>query len=326
LANSRGSSFFSSGGAPVIVLTTPRFTRDDGTSAKEWTQNDAARTDHFNALLRDLAAANPGTVHLVDFGSYLCPDNQCRTEIDGVRMRTDGVHFKEDDARVAAAWLAPQFRAIAQAAGDAEASKERIAQHPGHRAGHPRPRSRRLTSSRSSVVAAGSGPAPLHLAPLLLGLDPAPWRRLRGLGGPTRALDHEGAGQLGDEALEGQGAVPGLRTGLVHDDHGDRADPLDQAAPLGLGERRGGGEVEPGLGPGVGPVRVLAPRATARGEAPLDLARVDGAGAVHPQPITGGARGDGSGHDRAGPTVGRRRALTAASATRRGGGRRGTGS
>ncbi len=103
-------------GAPVIILTTPRFTRDDGTSAKEWTQNDVSRTDHFNALLREVAANNPGTVKLIDFGEYLCPKNECRKEIDGVPMRPDGLHFKEADAKVAALWLAPQFRAIAQEA------------------------------------------------------------------------------------------------------------------------------------------------------------------------------------------------------------------
>jgi peptidoglycan/LPS O-acetylase OafA/YrhL len=100
-------------GAPVILLTTPRFTRDDGTSAKEWTQNDVSRTDHFNALLREVAANNPGTVKLIDFGEYLCPKNECRKEIDGVPMRPDGLHFKEADAKVAALWLAPQFRSIA---------------------------------------------------------------------------------------------------------------------------------------------------------------------------------------------------------------------
>jgi hypothetical protein len=69
-------------------------------------------------LLRRLAAANPGKVQLVDLGSFLCPANECRTEIDGVRMRSDGVHYKEDDARVTAAWLAPQLRTIALGVAD----------------------------------------------------------------------------------------------------------------------------------------------------------------------------------------------------------------
>lgn len=104
----------SSQGAPVVVVTTPNFERDDGTST-EWTQNDTRRTDHFNDLLRGLAAANPTTVRLIDLGGYLCPENECRDEIDGVAMRPDGLHFGKDgrDAQVVARWLAPQLREVA---------------------------------------------------------------------------------------------------------------------------------------------------------------------------------------------------------------------
>jgi len=110
----------SSQGATVVLVTTPNFERDDGT-VTEWTQNDTRRTDHFNRLLRDLAAANPSTVHLIDLGGYLCPDNQCRDEIDGVVMRPDGLHFGKDgrDAQVVARWLSPQLRPIAGAADPA---------------------------------------------------------------------------------------------------------------------------------------------------------------------------------------------------------------
>jgi peptidoglycan/LPS O-acetylase OafA/YrhL len=104
----------SSKGAPVIVLTTPRFVREDGTGAPEWTKSEVARTDHFNSLLRDLAAKNLTKVALVDLNSYLCPSNECVKDIGGVRMRPDGLHFKPEDAQVAAEWLSPQFRKIAQ--------------------------------------------------------------------------------------------------------------------------------------------------------------------------------------------------------------------
>jgi peptidoglycan/LPS O-acetylase OafA/YrhL len=106
----RGVDALSSGGAPVIVLTTPRFTRTDGT--QEWLINDVSRTDHFNALLKRLAEHNQDRVVLVDLGNYLCPANDCHKEINGVKMRPDGVHFKEPDARVVAAWLAPTMRKL----------------------------------------------------------------------------------------------------------------------------------------------------------------------------------------------------------------------
>jgi hypothetical protein len=102
-----------SGGAPVAVVTTPPLRRDDGTNSREWTQNETARTDHYNERLRALAARHPATVHIIDLGGFLCPADECRPEIDGARVRPDGVHFGPADAPVVAAWLAEQLRAPA---------------------------------------------------------------------------------------------------------------------------------------------------------------------------------------------------------------------
>lgn len=97
-------------GAPVVLLTTPPFTRDDPNGAPEWTPQGAARVAHFNDLLRQIAADNPDDVILVDVASYVCPDNVCPKEIDGIPMRDDGLHYREEDARLLAGWLAPQLR------------------------------------------------------------------------------------------------------------------------------------------------------------------------------------------------------------------------
>jgi len=105
----RAVDALSSQGAPVVVLTTPPFERDDGVTTN-WTQNETERTDHFNELLRDLADANPDTVRLIDLGGFLCPGNECRDQIDGVEMRPDGLHYGSADARLVANWLAPQLR------------------------------------------------------------------------------------------------------------------------------------------------------------------------------------------------------------------------
>jgi peptidoglycan/LPS O-acetylase OafA/YrhL len=99
---------------PVVLLTTPHFERNDGVSPAEWTQNDRSRTDHYNDVLRRVAAANPDTVRLIDFGGWLCPpDEPCREEIDGVQIRPDGLHFEPPGAQKSAEWLAPQLAAIA---------------------------------------------------------------------------------------------------------------------------------------------------------------------------------------------------------------------
>jgi peptidoglycan/LPS O-acetylase OafA/YrhL len=106
----RAVDALSSQGAPVVVVTTPPFLRDDGVKT-DWTQNERRRTDHFNELLRDLAAANPDTVHLIELGDHVCPGGECPDQIDGIEMRPDGLHYGDGDAKLVARWLAPQLRA-----------------------------------------------------------------------------------------------------------------------------------------------------------------------------------------------------------------------
>ena len=45
---------------------------------------------------------------------WVCPEwPACRTEVDGVELRADGVHFNDEGARVVARWLTPQLLAAA---------------------------------------------------------------------------------------------------------------------------------------------------------------------------------------------------------------------
>jgi peptidoglycan/LPS O-acetylase OafA/YrhL/lysophospholipase L1-like esterase len=108
----RAVAALGSTGAPVAVVTTPPLRRDDGTNAREWTQNESARTDHFNDRLRALAARWPAGVRVVDLAAWLCPGNVCRPEIEGARIRPDGVHFGPADSPVVARWLADRLHEL----------------------------------------------------------------------------------------------------------------------------------------------------------------------------------------------------------------------
>ncbi len=101
-----------SSGATVVVLTSPLFDREDTLSAREWTQNEEWRIEHLNDLLADLADENPA-VALLDLGGWVCPDGDCLERLaTGHPSRTDGVHFTDEGAEVAAAWLSPQLRSL----------------------------------------------------------------------------------------------------------------------------------------------------------------------------------------------------------------------
>ncbi|HWJ63467.1 MAG TPA: acyltransferase family protein [Acidimicrobiales bacterium] len=103
-----------SDGAPVILLTAP------GTSLS-WVLDSVEpgmpeRVACTNQVLYDLADATPG-VSVIDLASYICPPGEaCKTEIDGVDLREDGLHFKGPGARAVNNWLIPQVTAIAQTA------------------------------------------------------------------------------------------------------------------------------------------------------------------------------------------------------------------
>ena len=102
-----------SSGAPVILLTAP------GTSLS-WVLDQVEpgmpeRVRCTNQVLDDLAAATPG-VTVIDLASYVCPPKEaCKTEIDGVDLREDGLHFQGAGARAINNWLIPQVTAIVAA-------------------------------------------------------------------------------------------------------------------------------------------------------------------------------------------------------------------
>lgn len=107
----------SSGGATVVLLTSPHFDRSDTMSAREWTQNETWRTTHINELFAEVAGEREDTV-LLPLADWLCPDGEScvRDLASGALVRYDGVHFTDDGAVAAAQWLGPQLRAVALSA------------------------------------------------------------------------------------------------------------------------------------------------------------------------------------------------------------------
>lgn len=93
----------------VVALTLPCFAQgDDGVWDLD-VRNDPRRVARFNDHLRDAAAATGAEV--VDFGGLLCPDGEPVDELDGVRLRYDGVHLTTEGADLVWRWLLPRLGA-----------------------------------------------------------------------------------------------------------------------------------------------------------------------------------------------------------------------
>ena len=99
-------------GGRVVLATTPYYRRGARPDGGTWPEDDPARVDRFNVLLREAAARHAG-VAVVELGSRLSVGGRLAMTIDGQRVRTDGVHVAPEAGNVLAPWLLPQLRTLA---------------------------------------------------------------------------------------------------------------------------------------------------------------------------------------------------------------------
>ena len=103
-------------GADVVFLTAPYCSRGVQLDGGTWPEDDPARVDAFNRLVRSVAAAHPGTAHVVELGRRTSGGaHEYVAEVDGVDLRYDGVHFTAEAARWLEPWLASQLRRTTRA-------------------------------------------------------------------------------------------------------------------------------------------------------------------------------------------------------------------
>jgi peptidoglycan/LPS O-acetylase OafA/YrhL len=96
----------SAGGGKVVFLTTPYYDTGEQPNGQPWPEDDPARVDQYNAMLRHVAAQHPGVAYVLDLNKIADPERHFQPVIDGVPVRyTDGIHwtFAGDD------WLAPRI-------------------------------------------------------------------------------------------------------------------------------------------------------------------------------------------------------------------------
>jgi hypothetical protein len=100
-------------GATVVFATEPYNRRGERPDGGLWPEDEPARVDRWNALLHQVAAQHPATVRMLDLGARLCPRGEFAWQVNGVRVRSDGVHLTPDGVRWLTPWLMPQLVAAA---------------------------------------------------------------------------------------------------------------------------------------------------------------------------------------------------------------------
>ena len=86
---------FSAHGARVVLFTMPYMDpSQEAADGQPFVENDPARADAFNRLLRQVATEHSGVVSIIDLNKLLDPHGQYEAAIDGVTVRdSDGVHI-----------------------------------------------------------------------------------------------------------------------------------------------------------------------------------------------------------------------------------------
>jgi hypothetical protein len=108
-------SVLSKGGAKDVFFTSPYYDEGEQLDGSPWPEDDPARVNRLNKLLREVAATHPGTVRVIDLGGYLSPGGHYASVIRGVTVRTSSdIHVTPAGAAMLASLVFPQIIRLAQ--------------------------------------------------------------------------------------------------------------------------------------------------------------------------------------------------------------------
>ena len=106
-----------SDGAAVVVCTAPYFQGLEPPQGGTYPENQSARVDLWNDLVRQAVTRHPG-VQLFDLNALMSPGGKYADAVDGVPVRSsDGVHFSVASGSVVGPALLPLVRGAALTPG-----------------------------------------------------------------------------------------------------------------------------------------------------------------------------------------------------------------
>lgn len=85
-------------GARVVLFTMPYLHPSDRQpDGRPWPENTPARVQDYNALVRQVAHADPGVVSVIDLNRMLAPDGVYTASLSGIDVRSnDGIHVSPE--------------------------------------------------------------------------------------------------------------------------------------------------------------------------------------------------------------------------------------
>jgi peptidoglycan/LPS O-acetylase OafA/YrhL len=105
----RALDILSSTGARIVLTTEPYNRRAEKPDGSLYPEDDPDRTDDWNALLRSVVKKRAG-VTILDLNRKLGPNGGYTNRIDGIRIRSDGVHPTPEAVEWLTPWLTDALR------------------------------------------------------------------------------------------------------------------------------------------------------------------------------------------------------------------------
>ena len=105
----RALNIFSAKGVRLMVGTVPYSRRGEKPDGRLFPEDEPDRVDQWNALLRKVTKRQ-SNVQILDLQRKLCPDGVYTAKVDGIQVRSDGVHLTPEGVKWLTPWLEESVR------------------------------------------------------------------------------------------------------------------------------------------------------------------------------------------------------------------------
>ncbi|WP_246541185.1 acyltransferase family protein [Mycobacterium spongiae] len=105
----RALKIVSATGVPVVVATAPYSRGGERPNGKLYPEDQPQRVNQWNTMLRNTVRHHPN-VRIIDLNKKLCPDGVYTAKVDGIKVRSDGVHLTPEGVKWLIPWIEESVR------------------------------------------------------------------------------------------------------------------------------------------------------------------------------------------------------------------------
>ncbi|BBZ46452.1 acyltransferase family protein [Mycobacterium parmense] len=105
----RALNIVSANGVRVVVATVPYSRGGEKPDGRLYPEDQPDRVNLWNAMLRKTVSGHPN-VQILDLNKKLCPDGVYTAKVDGIKVRSDGVHLTPEGVKWLTPWLEESLR------------------------------------------------------------------------------------------------------------------------------------------------------------------------------------------------------------------------